>query len=90
MSWFGNTLHPTLEHVFASHEAPSSPAAAAKEIEAAGYPDVARYVASLNTDAYEDMLWTCHVNVVNQEWPAGFTTPADDLYNYEHAMELKS
>jgi hypothetical protein len=92
MSWFGNTLSPTLEHVFASHEAPSTPEAAAVMIKEAGYHDVAGYVESLTGSEYEDMLWTFHIASINNDpdCPHGFTSDADDTYNYEHAMELKS
>lgn len=90
MSWFGHTLSPTLEAVFASHEAPASPQAAAAECRAAGYEDVAKFLESLDDAEYENLTWQCHVAAINAEHPSGFTTDSDDLSNYEHAMELKS
>lgn len=67
MSWFGNTLMPTLETVFGNEEnAPAEPALAAEALLKAGYGDVAKYVGTLTSSDYEDLLWQAHVAGINR------------------------
>lgn len=66
MSWFGNTLLPVIEDTWHDREPPTSIDEAAKEVREAGHPDVADYLAKLNSEDFENLVWQITRN--QQEW----------------------
>ena len=80
MSWYANTVLPTIEDVFADVEPPNSPADCALIIGMAGYDDVAKYIAALNDNNYENVLWDAKVREINMERPQAFADSEDETY----------
>lgn len=79
MSYYANTVLPTMEDVFADREPPTCPAEAGLVIELAGYPDVAKVVRNMSPENYETAVWDAHLKSIEVERPQAFAESNDEL-----------
>lgn len=67
MSWYANTVLPTMETVFANVEPPPNAEAAALELTKAGRQDVANFICRLNPEDYEGVVWDAHLKAIEDD-----------------------
>lgn len=79
MSYYANTILPTLEDVFADCEPPTDAATAATIIDLAGYPDVAGFIRVMSPTNYETAVWDAHLKQIEIDRPQAFTESNDEL-----------
>jgi len=77
MSYYANTVLPTLEDVFADVEPPADAVAAALIIDMAGYPDIAKVVKAMSPTDYETAVWDAHLKQIEIDRPQAFA--GDDV-----------
>ena len=80
MSYYANTVLPTMEGVFADAQPPTDPSTCATMLSLAGYPNIGDYVASLTPEAYEALVWDAHLANIEYERPQAFADDDEDSY----------
>jgi hypothetical protein len=90
MSYYANTVLPTLEDVFADCEPPADAVTAATIIDLAGYPDVAGFIRVLSPTNYECAVWDAHLKQIEIDRPQAFASDEQDLGDsYEEGYNNK-
>ena len=84
MSWYANTVLPTMEDVFADVEPPKDAMSAAMSLSLAGYPDVSDFVKKLSSVDYATCIFDAHLKAVEVDRPQAFADESDSVSDEEY------